>query len=139
MDMKFPQGFVWGAATSAYQVEGAWNADGKGENIWDRYTHRPGNVQNNETGDIAIDHYHRMPADVALIRGLGLKSYRFSISWVRWCMPEGRGRVNQGWLRLLRPAGGRSRCVPASSPLVAYTIGTCHKRSSTPVVGPTAR
>ena len=93
MEMKFPQGFVWGAATSAYQVEGAWNADGKGENIWDRYTHKPGNVQNNETGDIAIDHYHRMPADVELIRALGLKAYRFSISWAR-VLPEGRGRVN---------------------------------------------
>jgi beta-glucosidase len=93
MEMKFPQGFTWGAATSAYQVEGAWNEDGKGENIWDRYTHRPGSVRNHDNGDIAIDHYHRMPADVALMRTLGLKAYRFSVSWAR-VLPEGRGRVN---------------------------------------------
>jgi beta-glucosidase len=97
MEMNFPQGFIWGAATSAYQVEGAWNADGKGENIWDRYSHRPGNVQNRETGDVAIDHYHRMPADVALMRSLGLKAYRFSISWAR-VLPEGHGRVNPAGL-----------------------------------------
>ena len=80
---SFPQDFLWGAATSAYQIEGAWNEDGKGENIWDRYTHRTGNIRNAETGDVATDHYHRMSEDVALMKELGLKSYRFSTSWSR--------------------------------------------------------
>lgn len=90
---SFPQDFLWGAATSAYQIEGAWNEDGKGENIWDRYTHRTGNIQNADTGDVATDHYHRMSEDVALMIGLGLKSYRFSISWSR-VLPEGHTKVN---------------------------------------------
>ena len=80
-DNSFPQDFLWGAATSAYQIEGAWNEDGKGESIWDRYTHRPGNIRNGDTGDVAANHYHRMPEDVALMKEMGLKSYHFSISW----------------------------------------------------------
>jgi beta-glucosidase len=90
---KFPEHFVWGAATSAYQIEGAWQEDGKGESIWDRYSHRPFMIQNGDTGDLACDHYHRMPEDVALMRTLGLKSYRFSISWPR-LLPEGHGTAN---------------------------------------------
>jgi beta-glucosidase len=97
MEMIFPEGFVWGVATSAYQIEGAWNEDGKGENIWDRYSHRLGNVRNHDNGDIAVDHYHRMPADVALMHTLGLKAYRFSVSWAR-VLPEGRGRANPAGL-----------------------------------------
>ncbi len=89
----FPAGFIWGAATSAYQIEGAWNEDGKGENIWDRFAHQSHRVRNGDTGDRACDHYHRMPDDVALMQQLGLKSYRFSISWSR-VLPEGRGKVN---------------------------------------------
>jgi beta-glucosidase len=85
----FPTGFLWGAATSAYQIEGAWNVDGKGESIWDRFVCRPYNVLNGDTGDVACDHYHRMPEDVALMKDLGLQSYRFSISWPR-VLPEGR-------------------------------------------------
>ncbi len=88
--LQFPNGFLWGAGTSAYQIEGAWNEGGKGESIWDRFVHRPGNVLNNDTGDFACDHYHRMPQDVALMKKLGLQSYRFSISWPR-VLPEGRG------------------------------------------------
>ncbi len=90
---KFPHNFLWGAATAAYQVEGAWNEDGRGESIWDRFSHTPGNVSNGDTGDIACDHYHRWEEDIALMRRLGLKAYRFSTSWSR-VLPNGRGRIN---------------------------------------------
>lgn len=90
---QFPEGFLWGAATAAYQIEGAWNEDGKGESIWDRFTHLPGRVRNGDSGDVACDHYHRMPEDLALMQELGLKSYRFSIAWPR-IFPEGRGEAN---------------------------------------------
>jgi beta-glucosidase len=93
----FPKSFVWGAATASYQIEGAWDEDGKGESIWDRFSHTPGNVHNNDTGDVACDHYHRWRDDVALMKALGLKAYRFSISWPR-ILPDGRGRVNQAGL-----------------------------------------
>ncbi|MBI5952850.1 MAG: beta-glucosidase [Chloroflexi bacterium] len=91
---QFPKGFVWGAATASYQIEGAWDEDGKGESIWDRFSHTPGCVQDGDTGDIACDHYHRWHDDVKLMKDLGLKAYRFSIAWTR-VLPEGRGRVNQ--------------------------------------------
>jgi len=90
----FPEGFLWGSATAAYQVEGAWNEDGKGESIWDRFTHQPYRIHNGDTGDTACGHYHRWREDVALMRTLGLKSYRFSISWSR-VLPQGRGEVNR--------------------------------------------
>jgi len=90
---KFPKDFVWGAATAAYQIEGAWNADGKGESIWDRFAHTPGKIDNGDTGDVACDHYHRYRDDVALMRRLGLHAYRFSISWPR-VLPTGRGAIN---------------------------------------------
>jgi beta-glucosidase len=91
---EFPEGFLWGAATSAYQIEGAWDADGKGESVWDRYSHSGGRIARGETGDIACDHYHRMPSDVALMKELGLQAYRFSIAWTR-VLPEGTGRLNE--------------------------------------------
>jgi beta-glucosidase len=94
---KFPAGFVWGAATSAYQVEGAWQADGKGESIWDRFTHSPGNVVDGSTGDVACDQYHRYPEDVALLRQLGLAAYRFSIAWSR-VVPDASRAVNRAGL-----------------------------------------
>ncbi len=93
----FPSDFIWGAATSAYQIEGAWNEDGKGESIWDRFAHTPGKIHNGDTGDVANDHYHRYREDVALMQRLGLKAYRFSISWPR-VLPQGRGAINPAGL-----------------------------------------
>jgi len=91
---QFPKGFYWGTGTSSYQIEGAWNEDGKGESIWDRYAHTPGNIKNNETGDVANDHYHRYEEDVALMkRELGANAYRFSIAWPR-IFPAGTGKPN---------------------------------------------
>ena len=90
---KFPHNFLWGAASAAYQVEGAWNEDGKGESIWDRFSHTPGKINDGNTADIACDHYHRYEEDIALMREIGLKAYRFSTSWSR-VLPTGRGRIN---------------------------------------------
>ncbi len=97
IDPLFPQGFVWGAATAATQIEGAANEDGKGLSTWDVFAHLPGRTSNGDTPDIACDHYHRMREDVALMRELGLKAYRFGISWPR-VMPDGTGRVNAAGL-----------------------------------------
>ena len=94
MDKKFPEGFIWGSATSSYQIEGAWDKDGKGPSIWDVFCMIPGKVFNNENGNIACDHYHRIKEDVAMMKSLGLKAYRFSIAWSR-ILPAGRGEVNQ--------------------------------------------
>ncbi|MDR2673610.1 MAG: beta-glucosidase [Opitutaceae bacterium] len=89
----FPENFVWGAATSAYQIEGAWDADGKGPSIWDAFTHEPGRVFEDQNADVSCDHYHRWREDVALMRELGLGAYRFSLSWSR-VLPGGTGAVN---------------------------------------------
>lgn len=94
----FPEKFVWGAATASYQIEGAWNEDGKGLSIWDEFSHTPGKVKNDDTGDVACDHYHRFREDVALMQQLGLKAYRFSVSWPR-LLPEGTGAVNEKGLQ----------------------------------------
>lgn len=91
---KFPDNFVWGSATAAYQVEGAAFKDGRGESIWDRYCSVPGNVQNGDTGENACDHYYRYKEDVAMMKRMGLKAYRFSISWSR-ILPKGFGAVNE--------------------------------------------
>src|SRR3989304_9498898 len=93
MERSFPSRFVWGAATASYQIEGAWDEGGKGESIWDRFSHTPGHVVNGDMGDVACDHYHRWHEDVALMSGLGLKAYRFSVAWPR-ILPAGRGAVN---------------------------------------------
>lgn len=134
---NFPEDFKWGAATAAFQVEGAWQADGKGESIWDRFCRTPGNVERGDTGDVACDHYHLWRADVALMRELGLNAYRFSIAWPR-ILPQGRGAVNSaglafttGWLmrswkRILRPM---RRC----------TTGICRRCCRTWAVGRRAR
>jgi beta-glucosidase len=81
--LHFPEGCLWGAATSAYQIEGAWEEDGRGLSIWDSFSRQPGRIRGGETGDIAADHYHRWAEDVALMARLGLKAYRFSVSWPR--------------------------------------------------------
>lgn len=92
--IAFPDDFLWGMATASYQVEGAWNEDGKGESIWDRWAHTVGKIRGAGTGDIACDHYHRYPQDIAILKQLHQKSYRFSISWAR-IQPSGRGAINQ--------------------------------------------
>src|SRR5215211_6350213 len=94
MQSIFPPGFLWGAATSAYQIEGSPLADGAGPSIWHRFVRTPGLVKDDDTGDVACDHYQRFESDIEVMRSLGLKSYRFSIAWPR-VLPEGRGKVNE--------------------------------------------
>ncbi len=91
---RFPDDFLWGAATAAYQIEGAVSEDGRGPSIWDTFSHSPGNTENGDTGDVACDHYHRWPDDVRLMQNLGVEAYRFSISWSR-VIPEGFGQPNE--------------------------------------------
>jgi beta-glucosidase len=96
-----PEGFLWGAATAAYQVEGAVTEDGRGRSIWDTFSHTPGKVHEGHTGDVAVEHYHRYREDVALMASLGLGAYRFSIAWPR-VQPSGRGPVRQRGLDFYR-------------------------------------
>jgi len=111
---EFPPGFLLGAATAAYQVEGAYNEDGKGESVWDRFVLAPGKITNGDTGKVACDSYHRYQDDIALLRTLNLKSYRYSIAWTR-IQPRGAGPVYSYGLRAkcdfeasIRQAIGRS-------------------------------
>jgi len=90
----FSENFLWGAASSAYQVEGAWNVDGKGVSNWDEFVRIPGKTFKGTTGDVAVDHYNRYKEDIALMAELGLKTYRFSVSWPR-IYPKGKGEINQ--------------------------------------------
>jgi beta-glucosidase len=92
--MTFPKDFLWGSATASYQVEGAWNIDGRGESIWDRFSHTAGNVKGGWTGDVACDTYHRYPEDIAIMKQMNLRSYRYSIAWPR-IQPSGSGASNQ--------------------------------------------
>jgi beta-glucosidase len=89
----FPADFLWGVATAAYQVEGAWDMDGRGPSIWDTFSHTPGNTLDGDDGNVAVDHYHRYAEDVALMAKLGVNAYRFSISWSR-LIPDGSGAIN---------------------------------------------
>lgn len=91
---RFPANFIWGTATAAYQVEGAWKEDGKGESIWDRFSHTVGKTKGGDTGDVACDSYHRYKEDIAIMKQLNQKSCRFSVSWPR-IQPVGTGAVNQ--------------------------------------------
>lgn len=93
----FPETFTWGAATASYQIEGGWDADGKGPSVWDMISQTPGRILNGDSGDVACDHYHRYEEDVALMRTMGLKGYRFSLSWPR-ILPNGTGEVNEAGL-----------------------------------------
>lgn len=94
--LPFPDDFVWGTATASYQIEGAFQEDGKGPSIWDSFSHTPGKIDDGKTGDVAVDHYHRYPEDISIMKHLGLAHYRMSVSWPR-VLPEGRGRVeNRG-------------------------------------------
>src|SRR5690349_25173397 len=95
--MDFPPEFVWGAATAAYQVEGAVTADGRGPSIWDTYAHTPGRIADGSTGDVADDHYRLFAEDIKLLADLGLTAYRFSIAWPR-IVPGGSGATNPAGL-----------------------------------------
>lgn len=96
--MSFNNNFIWGAATAAYQIEGAFNDDGKGLNIFDTFCRIHGNILNDDNGEIACDHYHRFKDDVALMKKIGIKAYRFSISWAR-ILPDGTGRINYAGIK----------------------------------------
>ncbi len=151
--MPFPSGFLWGAATAAYQIEGAVAEDGRGESIWDRFSHTPGAIADGTTGDVACDHYHRSAADTDLMAELGLNAYRFSIAWSR-IYPTGFGRLERRGLdfyeRLVdgllergispmatlyhwdlpqalqdRGAAGSPATPPASSPTTRRRCSTC--------------
>ncbi len=116
--ITFPDDFLWGAATASYQIEGAWDADGKGESIWDRFTHTPGKIQDGSTGDVACDHYNRWQEDIALMKSLNLRAYRFSISWPH---PARRPQPNQpGRARLLQPP--RRRPARSRHPAFRHTL-----------------
>lgn len=97
MPAGFPENFIWGLAASAYQIEGAAHADGRGVSIWDTFSHTPGRTKFGETGDVACDHYHRYPEDISIMRSLGVKHYRFSTAWPR-ILPEGVGSINPAGL-----------------------------------------
>jgi beta-glucosidase len=94
VNLTFPKDFLWGTATSAYQIEGAAKQDGRGESIWDRFSYTPGKTKNGDTGDKSVDHYNRIEQDLDLMKKLNIKTYRFSISWPR-IIPDGKGQVNQ--------------------------------------------
>lgn len=96
--MSFQKDFVWGTATSAYQVEGAFQEDGKGPSIWDEFCKIPGRIQRGQTGEVSCNHYHRFHQDIALMKRIGIKAYCFSISWPR-VFPHGTGEINEAGMQ----------------------------------------
>lgn len=122
-ELRFPEGFLWGVASSAFQIEGAWDADGKGESIWDRFGHTPGRIRSGATGDVACDHYHRLDEDLDLIARLGVGCYRFSIAWPR-LFPNGHGPVNQRGVDFYRRliAGLRERGIVPMATLYHWDL-----------------
>ena len=96
--MAFKKDFAWGVATAAYQIEGGWNEGGRGESIWDVFCHERGRIKEGATGDVACDHYHRFREDVRLMKELGIKAYRVSLSWSR-IFPKGEGEVSADGVR----------------------------------------
>ena len=101
LKVQFPDDFIWGVAAGSYQVEGAWNEDGKGESIWDRFVHTPGNIKDGTTGDTSCDFYHRYAEDIALMKKLGYPSFLLTISWPR-VIPEGTGEINRPGIEFYR-------------------------------------
>src|SRR5690348_8179287 len=97
----FPENFRWGTATASYQIEGAFDEDGRGPSIWDTFSHTPGKVLHGDTGDVAVDHYHRVEEDLGHLAELGVGAYRFSLAWPR-IQPAGSGPVNQAGLDFYR-------------------------------------
>jgi beta-glucosidase len=119
----FPQGFLWGVSTAAYQIEGAVDVDGRGTSIWDTFSHTPGRTHNGDTGDVACDHYHRLDEDLDLVASLGATAYRFSLAWPR-IQPDGRGPANQAGLDFYRRLvdGLRARGVTATTTLYHWDL-----------------
>ena len=129
----FPPGFVWGAATAAYQIEGATEVDGRGDSIWDRFCATPGKVRNGDSGAVACDFYRRFPEDIALMRELELDSFRFSIAWPR-VLPDGTGRsTKRAWTSTTAWSTSCSRT--GSRPASPSITGISRRRSRTPVAG----
>src|ERR1700753_2995339 len=113
--LRFPDGFLWGAATAAYQIEGAPDADGKGRSIWDTFSHTPGKNYHGDTGDVACDSYHRYPEDIALLARIGADAYRLSLSWPR-IQPDGRGALNAKGIDYYKPGGGGGGATRGAAP-----------------------
>ena len=117
--IEFPDGFLWGAATASYQIEGAAREGGRGQSVWDTFSHTEGKVANRHTGDVACDHYHRVESDVAMMADLGLQSYRFSIAWPR----VHARRSRPGQRRRARPSTtGWSSCCSTTASSRAPTL-----------------
>ena len=133
MSKQFPEGFIWGASTASYQIEGAAAEDGRGPSIWDTFSHTPGKVVNGDTGDVACDHYHRYPEDIALMQRLGISAYRFSTAWPR-ILPRAKDRsIKPGWI--FTTASSMLFLPPESLLGCAFIIGTCRRLCRTWAAG----
>jgi beta-galactosidase len=116
---KFPQNFIWGVATGSYQIEGGWNEDGKGENIWDRFVHTPGNIADSTTGDITCDFYHKYKEDIAMMKNLEYPNFLMTISWAR-VISDGTGAVNSKGIEFYRNVLKELRASKIKSYVVLY-------------------